>query len=116
MLFGVTHELIGLLARSSSSSNNGSFGAIFLLSGFVFYGFVFLKYRNVNKRHHYETETQAQRLNDEASDTLVNSLTDLSNSRMQGANSTALHGTGTGSGVQAALKHLPKSLKGIVDS
>lgn len=84
-----------LLARSSSSSSDpGGLGLVFLLSGFVFYGYVFLKYRNTGKRHHHETETKTVKLNLTERDELLNILKGLTNSRMVGANNTSVGGAG----------------------
>lgn len=93
-MLGIIHNAVVLLASSSSDSDSSAFGYIFLLSGFVFYAYVFLRYRNVNKRHHYETETEAEKLNLEKSDDRIKSLTNLSNSRMHGANNTVVRGSG----------------------
>lgn len=88
------HLGLSLLAASDSDSSFGAIGLIFLLSGFVFYGYVYFRYRNVSKRHHYETETEATKLNVQTVDEKVRSLTGLSNAKMQGANNTAVQGAG----------------------
>lgn len=94
-MLGMLHAALVVLA--SSSSEDGGFGAIgyvFLLSGFVFYGYVFFRYRNVTKRHRHETETEATRVNTQQTDEKVQSLTGLTSSRMSGANNTAVEGAG----------------------
>lgn len=95
---GIVLALVTLVADTSSDSNPGVFGLIFLLSGFAFYGFVYLKYRNVNQRHHYETETRAEKLNMVQRDDMVESMKNLSNARMRGANNTSVEGSGAGLG------------------
>ena len=93
-MLGMIHAAAVLLADSSSNGNSSAFGYLFLLSGFVFYGYVFFRYRNAGKRHHYETETETKRLNLQEADERVQSLTGLSNSSMQGANNESVHGAG----------------------
>lgn len=81
-------------AVSGDSSDSGNdIAYVFLLAGFVFYGLMFLRYRNVNKRHHYESETKAEMADVRAADTFSRSLTGLSNSRMHGANNTSVRGS-----------------------
>lgn len=93
-MLGTMHAAILLLARSSSGGSSSAFGLVFLLSGFVFYGYVYFRYRNVGKRHHYESETEATKLNLQQTDERIQSLTGLTNSRMSGANNTAVRGAG----------------------
>lgn len=88
-------DLLAWVTASSSSSDNSSFGLIFLTSGFVFYAAVFLRYRNVGKRHHYETETEAKKVGLTQVDEKIESLTGLRNARMTGANNTSLEGAGS---------------------
>lgn len=106
-------QLVPLLAASSSSeSSGGAFGLIFLLSGFGFYAYVYFRYRNVSQRHHYETETEATKLNVQTVDEKVRTLTGLSNSSMQGANNTAVQGAG---GLPLSMNQL-KGLTGQLGS
>lgn len=81
-----------VLLASGSSDDSGGFGLVFLASGFVFYGIVYLKYRNVNKRHRHESETEATVHNLQAEDHRVKSLKGLSNSKMSGSNSDGVRG------------------------
>lgn len=80
---------------ASDSSNDGINGIayLFLLSGVGFYALMFLKYRNVNKRHHHETETKAGIADVRAMDALHQSLTGLKNSRMRDANNDSVRGS-----------------------
>lgn len=79
---------------ASDSDSGKSIGYVFFLSGFVFYGIIYLKYRNVNKRHHHESETEATKLNIVAADAKVGEEKGLRNSRMNGANNTRVDGAG----------------------
>lgn len=75
-----------VLASGSDGDGISSLGFIFLFSGFVFYGIVYFKYRNTDKRHGHESETQAAMLNVRADDRFVKSMKGLSNAKMKGAN------------------------------
>lgn len=82
----LAHEAITILADGDSEGGAGTLGLIFLLSGPLFYGYVFLRYRNTDKRHHHERETEAAMLDVKAVDNHVQTLTGVSHSRMRGAN------------------------------
>lgn len=90
--------ILHLLAFASTSSgkNSGGIGLLFFLSGFVFYGIFYMKYRNINQRHHYEDDTEATKLDVTATDAMSQSLTGLSNARMRGANNDRVNGAGEG--------------------
>lgn len=92
-MLGSIHGLV-LFASSSSDSNGGIFPLLFLLSGFVFYGVMYRKYRNVDKRFHYETSTKSEKLNMEQADELIESLTGLRSAHIQGANNDSVAGAG----------------------
>ncbi|UZN04281.1 hypothetical protein [Cellulomonas sp. S1-8] len=75
---------------ASSGGGDGSGKAILLallLAGPLFYGWVHLRYRNTDKRHHHESETRSQMLDVQAQDTHIGSRTGLTSARMKGANS-----------------------------
>lgn len=87
------NDLAQIVAQSDSSDNDfSSIGLIFLLSGFAFYAMIYFKYRNTNKRHSHESETEASMHNMKTEDHRVRSLKGLSNSRMSGENSTEVKG------------------------
>ncbi|MBD7919284.1 growth/differentiation factor [Cellulomonas sp. Sa3CUA2] len=60
---------------------------LLLLAGPLFAGWVYLRYRNTDKRHHHESETRSQMLDVRADDSRTGSRTGLTSSRMKGANS-----------------------------
>lgn len=81
--------LDGSLILASGSGDEGDIrflGLILLFSGFVFYAIVYLRYRNTDKRHRHESETEATMLDVQASDQHINTLTGVSNARLRGAN------------------------------
>lgn len=90
----LTHlQVLGPLVEASSDSSDGNgFAFLFLLAGFVFYALMFLRYRNVNKRHHHESETKSRTANVRASDTFVRSRTGVKDSSMPGANNRRVGG------------------------
>ena len=63
-----------------------------MLAGFIFYGAMYLRYRNSDARHVYEEETKKQVLNMKKADNLVEHRKNLSNSRMSGSNESKLDG------------------------
>lgn len=85
-----------LVLATSSDEDGSSFGLLFLLSGVVFYVLVWLRYRNVDKRHHHERETRAEMHDLRSDDRLVGSVKGVSNRRMTGANNTEVRGARRG--------------------
>lgn len=65
---------------------------IFLLSGFIYFFAMYLRYRNSNARHHHETETKKKILNLRKIDNLIKHEKGISNSRIEGANNTNVSG------------------------
>lgn len=63
---------------------------LLLLAGPLFAGWVHLRYRNTDKRHHHESETRSQMLDVRADDVRTGRRTGLRSSRMNGANSRRL--------------------------
>lgn len=76
----------------TSSDDSGNFAFLFLFSGFVFYGIIYLKYRNTDKRHNHESETEASLHNLREDDRFHRSLKGVSNSKMRGANNHEVRG------------------------
>lgn len=92
MMLQISHVLETVIQASSDSDDGGKLGLLFLLAGFLFYGAMYLRYRNVDKRHRYETETKAEMRNLQHADAFAQSLRRLRNSRMNGANNTSVRG------------------------
>lgn len=103
-----------VLANSDGSDGLVWLGLIFFTSGFVFYGYVFLRYRNADKRFKHEERTEHVKTDVKARDDFVRSMTGLRNSTMSGANSRAVRGNRNPiSGLLDAAGETPA--KGIVD-
>ena len=77
--------------RSSDDDNNTIFLLLFA-GGFVYYGIMYLRYRNSDARHVYEKETKKRVLNMKKVDDLVEHKKRLRNSRMEGSNESKLEG------------------------
>lgn len=88
-------HLLGQAVLASSSSSEGdprAFGLLFFLSGFLFYGFMYLRYRNSDKRHRHEAETEARMLDVRAWDQHVDTQKGVKHSKMKGANNREVRG------------------------
>jgi len=81
-----------VLAADGGDDDAGGLGLLFLLAGPVFYGIIFMRYRNSDKRHKHESETQAEVVDLTGDDQFVQSRKGLSSSAMQGANHRAVKG------------------------
>ena len=95
-----------LLASGGDSDSIGNVGLLFFLSGFLFYGFMFLRYRNVDKRHQHAKQTEVEIDNVQARDDFVGKRNRQRNRRMDGANERQIEGaqnTGLAAGVLRAL-------------
>jgi hypothetical protein len=108
-------EVIVASSHSSSSSDPRLFGLLLFLSGFIFYGFFYLRYRNTDKRHMHESETEAKMLDVRGVDQHINTLKGLKNSKMEGANNHDVRGSsrgGAGHGVMDAVNSAIGELPG----
>lgn len=89
----ISHVMDVVIQASADDSDGfGKLGLLFLTAGFVFYGAMYLRYRNTDKRHHHEAETKAEMRNLQQADVFASSMKRLRNSRMRGANNTAVRG------------------------
>ena len=66
-------------------------GLFFLSAGFVYYGIIYMKYRNKNARFEHEKETRTTMDNVERSDVYIKRLRRLKNGIIKGANSTSVN-------------------------
>ena len=104
-LFGISAlvELVGFIAYMLASDFDYRF--IFLLAGIVFFFINYMRYRNSNARHHYETETKKKMFNLRKVDNLIKHENGLSNSRMSGANNTNVSGKNISETVMDTFKN-----------
>ncbi len=113
----MSHELLSQIITASgdgSSSSPQFLGLLFLLSGFIFYWAVHRRYRNTDKRHLHESETEAKMLDVRGTDQQVDIRKGLKNSKMEGANNHEVRGSTRGtSGLSSfVLGSVSKNLPG----
>lgn len=82
----------GVILASNSDGGGAGIAAILLLSGFIFYAYVFFRYRNSDKRHNHESETIAAMLDVEVVDERAGQIRGVNHARMRGANNRAVRG------------------------
>ena len=90
-LFGVSFlvEILGILAMMCFDFD---YNWLFLLSGFVYFIIMFMRYRNSDARHTYETDTKTNMSNLRKVDNFIQSKKGLTNATMNGANNKAVNG------------------------
>lgn len=81
-----------LIASSSSDGDNSWFGLLFLLSGPAYFMFMYMRYRNTDKRHLHERETLAKVDKLQSLDTKIDSVKGSRQSKMSGANHHDVNG------------------------
>ncbi len=91
----LTFFAVRVLADSSDDDSKG-WSVIFLLAGFVFYGAIYLKYRNTDKRHHHESETNTVTVNIDGGEAFVEHRKRLKDARMEDANDQEIRGARAG--------------------
>lgn len=82
-------EFLGVLAMIYI---DWDYSWLFLLSGFIFFMIMFTKYRNLNARHTYETDTKTNMSNLRKVDNFIQSKKGLTNATMTGANNKRVNG------------------------
>ncbi|MDR2971560.1 MAG: hypothetical protein LBU83_06500 [Bacteroidales bacterium] len=70
-----------------------SYSLFFLTLGFIYYGWIYTKYRNKGARHYHEKETKATMDNLRKKDVFVKKRTKLRNSKIAGVNNTSVKGS-----------------------
>ena len=90
ILVSVIVEIIALILMLFVDLDDN--GWVFLLAGPLYYGLMYMKYRNKKARHYHEIETKRKIFNLKKSDVFVKTETGLSNSRIEGANNTRVNG------------------------
>ena len=85
-------EVLGILAMILIDFD---YSWLFLLAGFIYFILMFLKYRNLNARHSYESETKKTISNLRKVDNFIQTKKGLTNSVMIGANNNNVDGQTT---------------------
>lgn len=97
ILGGVMAFILNIVAsmdvfNDSQIQDNKGLVWLLLLSGFVFYFSMYLRYRNSDERHYYELETKHEMSNLVQADEFIRSDYGLQNEMIVGENSTELKG------------------------
>ena len=82
-------EILGILAMLYIDFD---YSFLFLLAGILYFILMFLRYRNANARHTYETETKKTTSNLRKVDNFIRTEQGLTNATMDGANNTRVNG------------------------
>lgn len=77
-------------------------GFIVMAIGFIYYGYIYMRYRNAGERHHHEYETKKEVSNIERDEVYIGRRNRLSNSQISGANNYRVDGR-AGTDIQGAL-------------
>ncbi|MCL2750392.1 MAG: growth/differentiation factor [Coriobacteriia bacterium] len=86
-------NLINTLAYVASDVDESALlPLVLLLSGFIFYGYMYTRYRNADKRHKDEMETTTIVANLVSTDTYFKSRKGLKNATMAGSNHKRVEG------------------------
>lgn len=85
--------LVSPIVASASENDWSAIGLVFFLSGFIFYGAMFLRYRNADKRFRHESLTRSEVANMRVRDDFVRSQKGLKNSSLRGANNRQVSGS-----------------------
>lgn len=93
-------EIIGIIAMIFIDFN---YNWIFLFSGIIYFILMYIRYRNSNARHTYETDTKTQLSNLRKVDNFIQSKKGLTNSTMNGANNKRVYGQTTSSKILDSL-------------
>ena len=104
-LFGVSCavELLGWLITLLI---NFKYEGLFLLSGFIYFLIMYLRYRNSDARHHHETETKKKLFNLNKIDNFIKHKKGVSDSKMDGANNTRVSGQSLSETMFNSIKNL----------
>ena len=82
-------EILGVIAMLFI---DWDYSFLFLLSGIIYFIVMFIRYRNSNARHIYETDTKTNMSNLRKVDNFIQSKKGLTNSTMNGANNKRVNG------------------------
>lgn len=91
-ILSIFTDFVPLIASSEEGSDAALAPLILLVSGFVYYGIIYARYRNADKRHSHEAETIATVENLIATDDFIKSKKGLSNAKMKNANHSRVEG------------------------
>ena len=85
--------VLWLLVMPFFSDSEDDFSWLLLTGGFIYYGWMYARYRNKGARHFHEKETKANMDKIRTYDNFVKHRTGLRNARMDGANNSSVRGS-----------------------
>lgn len=91
-IFGFIGIMLFIIVSDGGDDDDGTGFLILLLSGFIFYGIMYAKYRNKGARHTYEKETKKEVFNLVENDKLLEHKKGLKNSRIKDCNDSKIEG------------------------
>lgn len=101
-------EILGLLLMLFGDFD---YNWIFLFLGIIYFLIMYIRYRNSNARHTYETETKKQMTNLRKVDTFIQSKKGLTNASMAGANHKSLYGQFNNGIMNQMLNNIQDNIK-----
>ena len=118
LLFSLVAQILGMIMAFFTTfyvlydTEYAAAGLLLGLSGFAFYFYYYMKYRNIGARFEHETDTKTTMNNVQKLDRLVKRLTGLRNSEMDGANNQDVnYKPGSGGVFEDIVKMVKKSVK-----
>lgn len=90
-LLGIS-ALVELIAIFFMALIDFEYNWLFLLSGIIYFCWIYFKYRNISARHHHESETKKVMSNLNKVDNFVKREVGLTNSSIKGGNNKAVNG------------------------
>ena len=112
ILISIIVEIIGLIMNLLIDFKGDW---ILLLLGFIYFAIMFFRYRNLNARHHYETETKKNISNVKRVDRFIRSERNLSNAKIEGANNNSISNNETTESIVNNLSNFGNDLGSIED-
>lgn len=97
-------EILGLIVMAFLS--DFEYNWLFAFAGFIYFIIIYMKYRNADARHHYETETKTKLFNLRKMDNLIGRQKGVSNAKMVGANNTMVSGKNINENVMNLLTNI----------
>ncbi len=91
-------------------------GEVMFLSGIVYFGIMYARYRNAGARHIHELETETDIDNMQTVDDFMRHKKRMRNSRMSGANNEYVSGSTNGGDVLTDLLGKSDTLKDLQDT
>ena len=93
-------EILGIVAAflcsiyfDSGDEEGGGWGWLFVFSGFIYYAYIYNRYRNKSARHYHEKETKRDMSNLQAIDLKTTIKRRLRNSKIEGSNYNDVRGS-----------------------